>query len=61
MSWIFYLKDCILIFKYREVRKNKSYSKLQGKSMKFPKTISLYYNAIKLEIEFLLGKETLTI
>ena len=29
--------------------------------MKFPKTISLYYNAIKLEIEFLLGKETLTI
>ena len=23
MSWILYLKDCILIFKYREVRKNK--------------------------------------
>ena len=54
-------KDCILIFKYREVRKNESYIKLQGKSMRFPKTYSLYYNAIKLEIEFLLGRETLTI
>ena len=27
----------------------------------FQKPIRLYYNAIKLEIEFLLGKETLTI